>query len=148
MTEQQELNVNILTVAVGIGVVPRTALLTPWPSKLGSAETPPDGVAASRQRPDRAAAAHCNREKLFALCWKHGVKLMAIWDFFLRFSDGHLGAALSIQTVYLCPLHISSKMPTKPLSSPPSKPCQKTLALCVPTQAHGRTDTHAGTEGS
>lgn len=45
------------SVAVGVGVVPRAALLTPRPSKLGFAETPPDGVAASRQRPDRAAAA-------------------------------------------------------------------------------------------
>lgn len=68
MTDKQELNVNVLTVAVGVGVVLRTALLTPWPSKLGSAETPPSGVAASRQCPNCTAAAYCNREKLFVLC--------------------------------------------------------------------------------
>lgn len=45
------------SVAVGVGVVLRTALLTPWPSKLGSAETPPSGVAASRQCPNCTAAA-------------------------------------------------------------------------------------------
>lgn len=50
--EQQELKVQVLTVAVGVGVVPRAALLTPWPSELGSAETIPGRVAASRQRPD------------------------------------------------------------------------------------------------
>lgn len=50
--EQQELKVQVLTVAVGVGVVPRAALLTPRPSELGSAETIPGGVAASRQRPD------------------------------------------------------------------------------------------------
>lgn len=44
-------------VAVGVGVVPSAALLTPWPGKLRPAETPPGGVAASRQRPDSAAAA-------------------------------------------------------------------------------------------
>lgn len=60
--EQQELKVQVLTVAVGVGVVPRAALLTPWPGKLGSAETIPGGVAAPRQRPDRAAAAHCNTQ--------------------------------------------------------------------------------------
>lgn len=82
MTDQQELNVNILTVAVGVGVVPRTALLAPRPSKLGSAETPPDRVTASWQRPDRAAATYCNTEKPFALCCEHEAKLMAISVFF------------------------------------------------------------------
>lgn len=62
---QRELNVEVLTVAVGVGVVPRAALLAPRPGKLGSAETPPDGVAASRQRPHRAAAAHCNGETAY-----------------------------------------------------------------------------------
>lgn len=61
--EQQELQAEVLTVAVGVGVVPRAALLTPWPCKLSSAETIPSRVAASRQRPDSTAAAHCNTQK-------------------------------------------------------------------------------------
>lgn len=72
----------VLTIAVGVGVVPGAALLAPRPSKLGSAETPPDGVAAARQRPDHAAAAHCNTEEPSALCWEHGAKLTATcWVF-------------------------------------------------------------------
>lgn len=45
------------SIAVGVGVVPRAALLAPWPSKLGSAEALPIGVTASWQRPNSAAAA-------------------------------------------------------------------------------------------
>ena len=63
MTEQQEPPARRLTVAVGVGVVPGAALLAPRPGKLGSAEASPEGVAASRQRPDRAAAAHCEQRQ-------------------------------------------------------------------------------------
>lgn len=70
-----------LTVAVGVGVVPSAALLTPWPGKLRPAETPPGGVAASRQRPNSAAAAHCKREKTSALLWEYRTKLMVKWGF-------------------------------------------------------------------
>lgn len=44
------------SIAVGVGVVPGAALLTPWPCKLGLAETPPRGVTASWQRPNSTAA--------------------------------------------------------------------------------------------
>lgn len=95
-----------LTVAVGVGVVPSAALLTPWPGKLRPAETPPGGVAASRQRPDSAAAAHCKRENV---CSALGVqdKARGKMGLFMRLSNGHVGAALSVQTVDLCKfLHI------------------------------------------
>lgn len=71
-----------LTVAVGVGVVPSAALLAPRPGILRSAETPPGGVAASRQRPDSAAAAHCKREKTSALLWEYRETLVAFSEAF------------------------------------------------------------------
>lgn len=65
----------MLTIAVGVGVVPRAAVLTAWPSKLSSAETIPSRVTASRQGPHRAAATHCNTEhppELGAWATAHG----------------------------------------------------------------------------
>lgn len=128
--EQQELKAEVLTIAVGVGVEPRAAVLTAWPSKLGSAETVPGGVAAPRQRPHRAAAAHCNTQTLPSA----GGMAQSSWQNcpFPGALRQVLGAALSVQTVSLCPWHKFSHKTTFQTFSPPARG----LWLCVPTQTH------------